>query len=349
MRKVKNTDGSEFRRDLVSEDWILIAAKRAQRPHSRDTKKVRPKLSDSKKDCPFDNPQSKGAPAPLLWLPHPKTKNYKLRTENLSKDWWVQIIPNKYPALSPHDICPVEVSDGPHLKMGGVGFHEIIITRDHQRRISEMTLSEVETLLYAYQERYHAISGEECINYILIFHNQGPKAGATIFHPHSQLIAMPIIPPDVSRSLEGSKEYYERKRKCVHCAMLSWEQKKKERIVHENRKFLVIEPFASRVSYETRIFSKSHQSHFDEISAEDRTHLAQAMSVSLKKIKKALDDPDYNFFIHTAPAKDGTNNYYHWHMEILPKTSIWAGLELGTGIEVVAVPPEEAAALLRKF
>ena len=325
--KQKFEDGSEFRRDLVSGEWILVAAKRAKRPQS----------GDSKKKCPFDSLKAE----PLLWMARPKTKN-------LFKNWWVQIIPNKYPALSPHAVCPAEASDGPYRKMGGTGFHEVIITRDHKRRISEMTFPEVETLLRAYQQRYRAVAREECINYILIFHNQGPASGATISHPHSQLIAMPIIPPDVSRSLEGSKEYYLRERKCVHCAMLSWEKKKKMRVVHENKKFLVVEPFASKVSYETRIFPKKHAPHFDEISGEDRMYLAQAMAVSLKKIKRALNDPDYNFFVHTAPSKDGANNYYHWHIEILPKTSIWAGLELGTGIEVVAVPPEDAAALLRK-
>ncbi len=350
--KIKNTDGSEFRQDLVSKDWILIAAKRSKRPH-RKIKRI--KLDPSKKNCPFDDPQLNGAPGPLLWLPHPADKNYNPKIQSgrpagkdLSKDWWIQIVPNKFPALEPHLVCPAKTAYGPYAKMNGAGFHEIIITRDHLRRISEMTPEEVETLLYAYQDRYRTLAREKCIQYILIFHNQGPSAGATLFHPHSQLIAMPIIPPDVSRSLDGSRSYYEKNRKCAHCDMIEWEEKQNERVIYKNDNFIVIEPFAPRVSYETRIFPKRHSGNFYDLSAPERMSLAKAMIVSLKKIKKAMSDPDYNFFIHTSPVKDG-NGYYHWHIEILPKTSIWAGLELGTGIEVVAVSPENAALELNKI
>lgn len=354
-RKKNFSRGSEFRKDLVSGDWILVAAGRARRPRS---KIKRTRLAPSKKGCPFENPQLHGSPVPILWLPHPATSypvaeqvRYgagKLQATSSLKDWWVQIIPNKYPAVSPHEICPQETSSGPYYKMDGIGFHEIIITRDHARRISEMTKEEAETLVYAYQERWRTLAREKCIEYILIFHNQGPGAGATIFHPHSQLIALPIVPPDVSQSLEGSRFYYTKKGKCVHCDMLSWERKQKQRIVYENKKFIVFEPFASRVSYETRIFPKKHEAHFGDIVPDERVYLADAMIKSLTKIKKALGDPDYNFFIHTAPAKTKNMDYYHWHIEILPKTAIWAGLELGSGIEVVAISPEEAASELKK-
>lgn len=333
IKKIKNPDGSEFRQDIVSGDWILVAAKRAKRPYKKEVRRV---LDSSKKNCPFDNPKTEA----LLWLPRPYGREFK--------DWWVQIVPNKFPALEPHKICPTKESEGPYSTMRGVGFHEIIITRDHRRRISEMTMKEAETLIYVYQERWRTLAKEECIEYILIFHNQGPRAGATIFHPHSQLMALPIIPPDVAQSLEGSRVYFEKHKKCAHCVMLSWEQKKKTRVIYENKNFLAVEPFASRVSYETRIFPKRHAGNFEDLSLKERTALAEVLIASLKKIKKALQDPDYNFFIHTAPAKDGRNNYYHWHLEILPKTSIWAGLELGTGIEVVAVSPEEAARTLKK-
>ena len=130
--------------------------------------------------------------------------------------------------------------------------------------------------------------------------------------------------------------------------MIDWEKKKKLRVIYENKDFIAFEPFASRVSYETRIFPKKHAANFESLSKKERRHLSETLIVSLKKLKKALDDPDYNFFIHTAPAKDGVDGHYHWHIEILPKTSIWAGLELGTGIEVVAISPEEAAKSLKK-
>lgn len=333
---------SEFRKDLVSGDWILVAGSRGKRPRAHKDEKGF--LSSAKKGCPFEDPQANSNPAPLLWFPHPT----KAPKKNPSlKEWWIQVVPNKYPALIPHKICPQPISEGPYYTMDGIGFHEVIITRDHGRRIPEMTTSEVETLLRAYQERYQTLARESCIEYILIFHNQGPHAGASIFHPHSQLIAFPIIPPDVSKSLEGSRLYYTQSGKCVHCSILDWERKKKIRIVYENKKFIVIEPFASRVSFETRIFPKEHTANFEDLPAKDWRDLAEALRTTLQKIKKGINDPDFNFFIHTAPAKTIAADYYHWHIEILPHTAIWAGLELGTGIEVVATAPEEAARILR--
>ena len=338
IKKSGLVDGSEFRRDPVSGEWILVASGRARRPNTKHNHRI--ELSSETRECPFDDPQAGGA-EPLLWLPHPEKQSAS--TEPAFEDWWVQIIPNKYPALSPHRVCPEIEGDGSYQRMGGVGFHEVIITRDHDRRISEMTTDEVEMLLYAYRERYRMLQREPCIEYILIFHNQGPAAGASLFHPHSQLIALPIIPPDVSRSLQGSLTAYATHGRCVHCSVLEWEHKAEERIVYENERFLAITPFAPRVSYEVRIYPKKHQSRFEEVDAEDRLLLADAMRIVLGKIKGAMDDPDYNFFIHTAPAKASGPDYYHWHIEILPHTSIWAGLELGSGIEVVAISPEEAA------
>src|SRR3989344_2441835 len=335
--KSRTEDGSELRRDMVSGDWILVAAKRAKRPQAERTREKIPSL---KSGCPFDDPQKGGTGEPLLWLAHPEAG--KKGPASFS-DWWVQIIPNKYPALSPHHVCPEEVSDGPYFKMAGTGFHEVIITRDHDRRISEMNVQEVAVLLEAYQERYKVISKEPCIEYTLIFHNQGPEAGASIYHPHSQLIALPIIPPDVRKSLEGSRQYYVQKGKCVHCAMLEWELAQKERVVFENEGFAVFEPYASRVSYETRIFPKKHSARFEEMDSFLRAELAEALQKTLGKIKNGMGDPDYNFFIHTAPAQPDGIDYYHWHVEIPTKTAIWAGLELGTGVEVIAISPEEAA------
>lgn len=346
IKKKGPVSGSEFRRDPVSGDWILVASARAKRLGMKRAHGK--KLSASAEHCPFDDPQTAGNDAPLLWLPHPKKR--PTGAEPTLADWWVQIIPNKYPALKPHRACPeIEESDGSYQQMQGVGFHEIIITRDHDRRISEMTPEEIETVFYAYQERYRALQREPCIDYILIFHNQGPTAGATLYHPHSQLIALPIIPPDVSRSLEGSRTYYAAHGRCVHCSMLDWEREAKVRLIYENDRFLAIVPFAPRVSYEVRIYPKKHQSRYEEADAQDRAFLADALRSVLGSIKHTMRDPDYNFFIHTAPAKIAGPDYYHWHIEILPHTSIWAGLELGTGIEVVAIPPEVAAHELKKI
>jgi UDPglucose--hexose-1-phosphate uridylyltransferase len=339
----------EFRKDLVSGDWILIAPGRRSRLRAKKTeaRKKTGAIKTGLGDCPFENPQKSGNPPPILWYPRPGTSLKKRKDLSF---WFVQVLPNKYPLLNPPvgKACPSVRSFGPQKTLRGVGFHEIIITRDHFRTIDKMSLEEVELLLKAYQMRFQALAVEPCVNYILIYHNQGELAGASLSHPHSQLVALPTIDPDISRSLAGSKKYYEQREKCIHCDMLEWELKHKNRIVYSNKHFVTLVPFAPRVSYETRIYPIHHASHFEEISDEKRRSLAESLRDALQRIVKALGNPDYNFFIHTAPLALENSDHYHWHLEILPHASIWAGLELGVGIEVVVVPPEEAAENLRK-
>ena len=340
----------EFRKDLVRGDWILIAPGRRQRPQFEEVsaKKVPPSVG-SIKDCVFENPQKSGNPFPILWYPRPGTHLKKMKDFS---SWFVQVIPNKYPFLAfPFGhTCPSVQTAGLEQTLKGVGFHEIIITRDHFKTIDKMSVEEAELLLRAYQTRYQALAQESCVNYILIFHNQGKLAGASISHPHSQLIAIPIIDPDLSRSLSGSRDYHLIHKKCIHCTVLEEELKQKKRIIYKNKHFVSLVPFAPRSSYETRIYPLVHAAHFEEITDEKRRDLADSLKDALQRIAKTLENPDYNFFIHTAPLSLNNDEYehYHWHIEILPRVSAWAGLELGAGIETVVVTPEEAAKDLRK-
>lgn len=336
----------EFRKDLVSGDWILVAGGRIKRPDLF----VRPKAGNkenTKKVCPFDNPQKNGGPLPIAW--YPKSSGVSQKNTGIAS-WFVQVIPNKYPIVAPHDesSCPVAQKDGPYENITGVGEHEVIITRSHRRSLGQMTAEEAATILLAYQDRYRALRAEPCVKYVLVFHNHGEMAGASIPHPHSQLIALPIVPPDVARSFEGSRAFFQRRRRCVHCVMLEWERGQKRRVLFENASFTALLPYASRVSFEIRIFPKRHEAHFEQIGANDRLLLGEALINTLSTLRRALGNPDYNFFIHTGSPRTESSDHYHWHIEILPRTSRWAGLELGTGIVVVAVPPEEAAQLLRK-
>ncbi|MEK7596164.1 MAG: DUF4931 domain-containing protein [Patescibacteria group bacterium] len=346
MNKKIKDKFSEFRQDIVSGDWILVASKkRRSRPYffNQSDKKAKGKIT--RESCPFENPQKFGNSEPVLWYAFEPLKNRAAEFKN----WFVQVIPNKYPVVVPSKTCPEARPVGPSSKMEGVGYHEIIITRPHSRSLSEMSQAEVQLVLKAYQKRYLQLKEEKCVEYILIFHNHGLKAGASISHPHSQLAAMPIVPPDVSRSLNGSKKYFKERGRCVHCALLEWELKEKERVIFQNDYFAVIAPFASRVSYEMRIYPKWHTSRFEEIDDKKRSRLAEALIETLRRLGKALGNPDYNFFIHTAPAKKEDTEYYHWHFEILPKTAVWAGLELGTGVVVISISsPEEAAEKLKK-
>jgi len=337
---------SELRKDMVSEDWVLVASSRGRRPHSFDGKKKSWKKA-SKKGCPFEDPQKSGNGKPIVWYEAPKKKKDKKKKRAL-KDWFLQVIPNKFPALAPSKSCPVINTKGSYETMRGVGFHEVVITRPHLRSLGEMSYDEAELVLRAYQERMNSLKKEKCVEYIAVFHNHGEGAGASLAHPHSQIAALPIVPTDISRSLNGSQRYFDKNGHCVHCTMLEREIKEKKRIIYQNKYFVVVAPFASRISYEVRVFPKWHDAHFEEMDENNRILLAEALVQALRRLGKTLNDPDYNFFIHTAPIKAKHMEHYHWHFEILPKTAIWAGLEIGTGIEVVSTSPEDAARELRK-
>lgn len=336
---------SELRQDLVSGDWVVIATGRAKRPHEFLKEKRKP-FKQPKKSCPFEKLHGNA----LVVYPNDGDHKSGSRRWGPSHQWWVQVVPNKYPAFGKGGVCALFHRAGPYQWTEGVGFHEVVISADHTRSIGEMSDGEVELVMRAYQERYLAMKGDGCVEYISIFHNHGRESGATISHPHSQIIAIPVVPPDFSRSLKGAASYYRGHKKCIHCLELRYELRSKKRIVYENENFVAITPYASKTAFEIRVFPKKHSSHFEEIRPRERRYLANALRSSLAKLRLGLKDPDYNFFLHTAPTAPSKDfRYYHWHFEILPKTAIWAGFEIGTGIEISAISPEVAAGFLRKI
>ena len=293
-----------------------------------------------KSKCPFEDPKASGHEKILLWYPKPG--------KNDIKDWWVMIFPNKYPVVYNSRICPVVEKIGIYEKAGGAGFQEVVVVRNHERHFAKMSEKEIEVLIEAYVSRFQVLRSEDCVDYILIIHNHGSASGASVPHPHSQIFAIPFVPPDVASSIAGSRAYFHKHKRCVHCDMLSQDSKDKKRIIFENRHFWALAPYASRVSFEIRIYPKFHESRFEAIDVEQRQDLAGAMKFVFSKLDKNLKNPDFNMVVHTAPPKSRDAMHYHWHVEILPRVGIWGGLELGAGIDVVKVPPEEAAKILRK-
>lgn len=333
----KSASPSELRQDLVSGDWVAIATARALRPHAF-AKKKSTVFSQPKSSCPFE-------------MLHADALLAYARDGSKAGDasWWAQAITNRYPAFGAGE-CAGFYDAGPYRWTRGVGFHEVVVTRDHTRSLALMRDDEVTQVIRIYQERARAMREDECVKYISVFHNHGGGAGATISHPHSQMIALPVIPPDVARSIRGSAEYFHARNTCVHCAIVGYEVDAGERVIYENDHCVTIAPYASKTAFEMRIFPKKHRARFEEAVAEERAALAVALRISLAKLFRGLGNPDYNFFIHTAPVASAAEiSHYHWHLEILPKSAIWAGFEIGTGIEISAIAPEDAAAFLRKI
>ncbi|MBI4224800.1 MAG: galactose-1-phosphate uridylyltransferase [Candidatus Sungbacteria bacterium] len=341
---------SELRQDIVSGDWVVIATGRSKRPNDFLVQKHIP-FTQPKSTCPFEK---RFPDARVVYGKNGPTEG---------SDWWVQTVLNKYPAFD-KGICAVFNKKGPYVSTNGAGAHEVVITADHTRSFADMTDQEAELVVHMYQDRFRMLQDDICVKYISLFHNHGKLAGASIAHPHSQIIAIPVVPPDVASSLEGSERYFAKEKKCVHCIMLQYDLKEKTRIVYSSKYFAAVTPFASRTAFEIRIFPKVHQSRFEDISPDEQKDFAHVLRVSLAKLYRGLKNPDYNFFLHTAPVNsdvasrvknshqaklDHSYEHYHWHFEILPKTAIWAGFEIGTGIEISTISPESAAKFLRKI
>lgn len=331
---------SELRQDIISGDWVIIATGRSKRPQDFIQNKVSVEHTP-KERCPFKE-------TPEAVLVHTR--------EGISgkeEERWVRVVPNLFPALDGGD-CRAARTRGPYQWMDGTGFHEVVITRDHERSIAYMTDEEVLPIVRAYHERYRALQEEECVKYISIFHNSGPAAGASVAHPHSQIITTPIIPPEVVRSMRGARLYTKDHRICGYCHVLEYEQRAGERIIYETEHYIVIAPFASSAAFQMRILPKRHAPHFEGMSTDEEVGFAQVLRVALVKLSRGLSDPDYNFFLYTAPVDgfgehasvEGEYGFYHWHVDILPKLAVWAGFEISTGIKISASAPEEAAAFL---
>jgi len=333
---------AELRSDPLSRDWVIIATGRGKRPETFK-KERREKFIPPKRTCPFCHIEKQEKPI----LVFAKGKKIKSSGNQIPKNWTVIVVPNKYPALIPSAALN-EKPEGVFQRMDGVGYHEIVVTRDHVKSLGQFSIDEIKEVMDVYQERYLDLMNEPFVKYVSIFHNHGQEAGASIFHPHSQIIATPVIDPDLNRAVSNSRKYFKENKKCIHCLMNRWDFEKRERIVFENETFLVLCPFVSKTAFEMIISPKRHLPYFERTSEKEKWDLSEAFKEALGRLYKALDDPPYNFYLHTAPCDGKNYDFYHWHFTILPKTATWAGFELCTGIEISTIEPEKAAEYLRK-
>lgn len=286
------------------------------------------------RECPFEEFEPDGI-RPFVWYGEPK-------------DWRLIVIENKYPVFTHHEVCPAPFSIGPYQTLEGAGRHDLVITRDHKINFPELPPAEAKEVFDAFITRYRMLAVDPCLSYVSIFQNWGRAAGASQYHPHFQMIALPVIPPDVAHSLHGSRRYFHEHHRCVHCQTIHFESRQGKRVIFENSGAIAFAPYASKVGFQLNIFPKHHNPDFSRASNDELNHVVAALQKSLRMLGAKLNDPDYNFFIHTAPIRDQHDNSgYHWHIEIIPKTNVLAGFELGTGIIINQVDPDLAAAFLR--
>ena len=336
IKKIKFPSGLRF--DLASRDWVVIATGRGKRPEMFK-KERRKEIKIPKKLCPFCNIETQEKPI-LIY-------SYGKKVEGIA-NWTTIVVPNKFPAFLPYPKLEKKLEGKLYQTMNAVGFCELVVTRDHELHFPHFKISRVKEVFDAYQERYLDLMKKPFVNYVSIFHNHGVEAGASQPHPHSQIITTPLIDIDLQKALSNSEKYFRKTKKCIYCQINNWERKVKKRIVFENKEFLVICPFASKSAFEVIISPKKHLPYFEKITAREKLYLSEAFKVALAKLYKGLNDPAYNFYLHTSPCDGKNYDFYHWHWTILPKTAAWAGFELGARMEISTIEPEKAAEYLRR-
>jgi len=324
---------SELRQDLTSGDWVLIAPGRAARPKFLDEKK-KPRTPSPKSACPFEDLKKSGNWPPVLVPPD-------------EAHWDIAVINNKYPAVQRGTVCSVPFRQGIYHARTAVGTHHLLITRDHNRHFVDLAPAEAGKVFEVLQALHRMAAADKCAAYVSSFYNYGPEAGASVWHPHYQILTLPIIPPHNVHSLRGANDYFKKFGRCVRCDIIKVERRKKVRVIAENEHAIALAPYASKRPFEVNVLPKKHWPSFRETSPTAVRGVALVLQSAMRSMKKNVNDPDLNFFMHDTPLDHKDYRHHHWHIEVIPHTSFDAGFEFSTQIEINVVDPDQAAAILR--
>jgi UDPglucose--hexose-1-phosphate uridylyltransferase len=339
---------SELRKDPIGGRWVIIATERSKRPDDFRPRNGAAPVPEAIGFCPFcEGNESKTPP-----------EVYSLRAPGTAPDspgWTVRVVPNKFPALSP-GTPPPKAGEGVFQWMEGVGVHEVVIENpNHGFELSDLPLSHVRDVLRVFQHRIRAIQGELHYQYVQLFKNKGKEAGASLSHPHSQIVATPIIPKRVKEEIYAADRLFRGFKECAFCRILREEESAGKRLVFRNRHVTAITPFASRFPFEMALFPKRHSAFFTDLPDDELLSVAEALKHVLTRLKDVVGDPPFNMVLHQAPNPSlslkgwpDIDRRYHWHLEIFPILTKVAGFEWGTGFYINPVPPETAAQFLKQ-
>jgi len=335
----------ELRKDPIIGRWVIIATERAKRPDQFSGKQEE---FPSEKNCPFCTGSESQTP-PEIYSVRPS------HTPPNTPGWELRVVPSISPFLRIEGDLDRR-GKGLYDMMNGVGAHEIIIeTNQHIANMCDLSNEQIAKVLRCYADRIADLEKDKRFKYTLVFKNYGKSAGGgSLRHSRSQLIATPVNPKRVKEELTGAKQYFDYHERCVFCDLIRQEIEQKDRIVLDLDGFIAITPFAARFPFETWILPKKHCADYTCQDSESLRNLGKVLKIVLSKLKKGLNDPPYNYVIHTAPFRRQKAGYwktvdqdYHWHIEIMPRLTRVAGFEWGTGFYICPLPPEDAAAFLR--
>ena len=327
----------ELRKDPVTGRWVIISTERRKRPSDFRLERHAVERDDY---CPFCAGREELTPPEVLaYRSNGSPRN--------APGWDLRVVPNKFPALHVEGGLDRE-GEGMFDRMNGIGAHEVIIeTPDHAKTFASMSEGEIWRVLSAFRERVLDLKQDRRFRYILLFKNHGGPAGATLEHTHSQLIALPIVPDFVRDEIDGARRHFEAKERCVYCDILRQEVAAGRRVILEDADIVALAPYAPRFPFETWLMPRRHGSRFEEAAPHEYERLARALKSVLMRMNRALESPPYNLLVHSSPLSEEIGEYYHWHVELIPRLTRVAGFEWGTGFYINPTSPEEAARVLR--
>jgi len=332
---------SEVRRDIVTDTWVIIDTENETIP------RIHANTQRQTDDCPFCEGQENRTPNEIFAIRDGTPPN--------KPGWKVRVIPNIRPILRIEGELK-NVGVGVYDMVNGVGANEVIVEAPkHIVNLCELSDEQIGLVLKTYRTRIEDLHKDKRLRYILIFKNHGRAAGAsTITHTHSDLIALPATPVRVKQKLNGAREYFEYKERCLFCDIIQQEIEMADRLIFQSDKFVVIAPYASRFPFEILIMPKRHSFSYKLIDNNEISDLASVLKKIGKVLYTAFEDPPYNIILNDSPNLLPKKNYwmtikqdYHWHIEITPRIYRRTGFELGTGFYINRIAPEKAAHILR--
>jgi UDPglucose--hexose-1-phosphate uridylyltransferase len=326
-------DVTVLRQDATTNEWVIMAPERGRRPHE-ERPATRPSLPEHAADCPFCPGNEHLTPPEITRVP-------------TDGPWEQRVFPNLFPALVPEGSTDRRGPPG-EREMDGVGWHEVVVESPrHDERMDEMSTDRILSVLRLWRSRYVELRDRPSVKAVIVFKNFGERAGTSLVHPHSQILAVPVFPPDQLHRYQVATRYFDDTGHCAYVDLVQQMLRERTRLVAERGSLVAFAPFAAGLPYETWIAPVAHQTSFGQCPDGDLADLAVLLRDVLGALRRAAGDPDFNLVVDSAPAIEESKPFFLWHIRVLPRITTAAGFELGSGMSINPVLPEHAASILR--
>jgi UDPglucose--hexose-1-phosphate uridylyltransferase len=341
---MQKTGDHELRKDPLLRRWIAVL----NEPKSPSDYSASPSEKEAGDSCSFCAGREAETGREIMSVP-------RSNSSGKASGWWTRVIPNFHPIFQVEGDLGRR-GEGMYDRMSNIGANEIIVeSPDHSVPPEDLGLEQMARVLMTYRERMNDLEKDPRLRYTLIYKNSGKEAGGTFSHPVSHLASTPVIPKRVKEELDGAKEYYDYKERCIFCDIVREELRVGSRMITETRHFVNFCPYASKFPFESWVVPKRHRCAYQDIAAEEIEDLAMILSSSLKKLRSAFNSLSFNYFIHSAPNRIPRKDHwhtlgedFHWHLEIMPRLLKTSGFEWGSGFYILPTSPEDAAKYLRE-